>query len=55
MPDDDDLTIEIDDELMAQLAREAIDAGLPLEEYARQKLTRSLHQEQQDQVSRQPA
>jgi len=51
MPDDDDLTIEIDDELMAQLVREAKDAGLPLEEYARQKLVRALHDEPQDRRS----
>jgi predicted HicB family RNase H-like nuclease len=54
MPDDDDLTIEIDDALMAQLVSEATDAGLSLEEYARQKLARSVHQEVRDGVSRRP-
>jgi predicted HicB family RNase H-like nuclease len=52
MPDDDNLTIEIDDELMAQLVREATEAGLSLEEYARQKLARSLPEEPRDKASR---
>ena len=38
----EDLTLEIDDELMEQLQREAAAFGLSVEDYAREKLVRSL-------------
>jgi hypothetical protein len=50
----EDLSLEIDDELMDQLQREAAAVDLSLEDYAREKLIRSARKNSQLEQSDRP-